>query len=91
MSIEQKHIDRFSGPLKHILEREVAAGNEISETFCSGFSEAAGTVFVLLKRPFVTSVQRNLDGIVFRKLNDPHYWKAEYEDKARGLLLACGF
>jgi len=56
-----------------------------------GFSGAPGIVMILLEKPFVTAVRRNIDGIVFRTINDPHYWKAEYEDQQRKLLLACRF
>nr|WP_173812966.1 hypothetical protein [Dendrosporobacter quercicolus]NSL49321.1 hypothetical protein [Dendrosporobacter quercicolus DSM 1736] len=48
-------------------------------------------MMILLEKPFVTAVRRNIDGIVFRTINDPHYWKAEYEDQQRKLLLACRF
>ena len=86
--IEQKHIDDFTGALKNILEAELAAGNEIDETLCGW---PCGGLCIALKKPFLTPIQRNLADVVFSNINDPHYWKADYTDKALNQMLICGF
>lgn len=88
MAIKQEHIDRFCGAIKDILNEELASGNSIVETY-EGWP--AGTTLISLKKPFKRPAKKNLDGIKFRNINDPHYWKAEYFDVINHLLLTCGF
>ncbi|MDU4962345.1 MAG: hypothetical protein E6X17_16935 [Sporomusaceae bacterium] len=90
MSIDQKHLELFTGPLKTILDSELARGNRIRET-SHGFGSAPELILILLDKRFGATVPPVDAAIVFRVVNDPHYWQAEYEDKRRKLLLACGF
>lgn len=91
--IDQNVIDKFLGPLKTILELELKAGNKIVETYeskDSGFPMPNATM-IFLQQPFKTSIQKDLENIEFREINDPHYWKAEYFDKEKAQFLCCGF
>lgn len=80
----------FVGPLQTILQAELARGNPIRSAdpwppHCR--------LLVLLDRPF----QRRYPlppGVLFKKVDDPHYWKAEYSFEVEPGLwecLACGF
>lgn len=89
MAISQKDIDTFVGPLKKILEAELIAGNVIRETWNGWPSENVSTIS--LSKPFLTPVNKNIQGVDFYNTNDPHYWKAEYYDKVNQCGLICGF
>lgn len=90
--IDQKHIDALSPQLKAILKEELDSGNAVAETCCGGFTECSEDhVFVFLKYPFRSAVVRDMEGIIYREINDPHYGKAEYEDEKNHRTLACGF
>ena len=41
------------------------------------------------KKPFKGDY--DLENIVFRNVNDPHYWKEEYIDNSVNHVLACKF
>ena len=91
--VDQNVVERFVGTLKTILELELKAGNTIVETYeskDSGFPMPNATM-IFLEKSFKTSIQKNLKGIEFRDVNDPHYWKAEYFDKENVQFLCCGF
>jgi hypothetical protein len=90
MGINYSTINKLSGKLNEILQLELDAGNEISETF-EGDWPFPNSIMIFLAKPFKTPIQRNLLGIEFRNVNDPHYWKAEYVDKENKMLLCCNF
>lgn len=90
--IDIKHIDALSPQLKLILEDEISRGNIVCETYQGPFSKDASLqLFVFLKYPFRSPIRRDVFGIVYREINDPHYWKAEYEDEANHQTLACNY
>lgn len=80
----------FSSPLQLILQAELISGNSIRSA--SAWPPRC-RMLVLLDRPF----QRKYPpapGVEFKKSDDPHYWKAEYNfEMEPGLweCLACGF
>jgi hypothetical protein len=39
----------------------------------------------------MTKIRRDIPGVTFRNVNDPHYWKAEYRDESLREYLVCGF
>ncbi len=85
-------IDKLSAEMKEILEKELEAGNEIVETYQGGFTNvSAEHIFIFLKYPFKTKIQNNLNGIIYKEINDRHYWKAEYTDEKNHQTLACNF
>ena len=89
--INQEHLQQFTGVLLEILNAEIAEGNEIAETWHGDFSRVKNVTFIALKKPFLTSIRRDLPNVKFTHLNDPHYWKAEYYDEQNRLLLVCRF
>lgn len=89
-SIDKGVLNKLSGKLKKILQAELRAGNTVVKASEGDWPEE-GSVFVMLDKPFRTPIQRNSPGIAFTNVNDPHYWKAEYHDKAAKQILACGF
>ena len=90
--IEQKHIDALGSRLRVILNDELELGNVVCETHIGGFSESyEGHIFVFLKYPFICSVRYDAEGVTYREINDPHYWKAEYDDEENHQTLACRF
>lgn len=88
--ISQSDIDLFCDPLKTILENELHAGNEIKETWQGGWPYPHVTV-VSLTKMFQSPIMNNIQNVVFREVNDIHYWKAEYYDTKNNMLLVCGF
>jgi hypothetical protein len=91
--VDQNVVNGFVGVLKTILELELKAGNKIAETYESKDSKfpMPNATMIFLKQSFKTPVQKNLENIEFRDINDPHYWKAEYFDKENIQFLCCGF
>jgi hypothetical protein len=84
-----KDLEDFSPRLKDILQREINQGNKIAET-SRGWPNPT-SVFVCLEFEFVTPIKKNEQGIEYREINDPDYWKAEYFDPARDHTLACKY
>ncbi|MBH8569651.1 hypothetical protein KB206_12200 [Microvirga sp. STS02] len=80
---------QLAPPLLQILQEELACGNEIVEetTWLP-----ACIVLIILKRKFHKQYPLAA-GIQFIKVEDPHYWYAEYNyESAEGKhSLACGF
>ena len=88
--IDKTLINELSSEMKQILNAEIEAGNEIIETSHGGFSETSDDhIFVFLKYPFKS--QYDISGICYREINDPHYWKAEYDDDINHQTIACNY
>ena len=83
--IDQKDIKKITGALKDILDAELRAGNWVKETWHDWPSP--GTVAVALSRPFLTPIKKDIPGIVFKRQNDLHYWKAHYFDTDKRIYL----
>lgn len=90
MAIDKKIVNKFSGKLREILQVELKAGNKIAEAY-EGDWPYPNSIMIFLKKPFKTPIQRDLEGIEFRNVNDPHYWKAEYADEKSKMWLCCNF
>lgn len=90
--VDNNVIEKLSTNLSTILQAEIAAGNEVCETSTGGFSNCSDShLFVWLKYPFKTAIRTDLAGIVYRNIDDRHYWKAEYDDTENRQTLACKF
>lgn len=87
---DEEIINEFTGELKNILNLELEAKNKVSETY-KGDWPYPHCKMVFLEYCFLTPIRRNIDGIEFRNINDPHYWKAEYYDSNSNQFLCCGF
>lgn len=85
--ITQSHIDQFSMVLTEILDDELELGNDIAET-ARGWPQS-DSIIIFLAQPF--KAEYALENTEYREINDPHYWKAEYEDKLTKHLLVCRF
>jgi RimJ/RimL family protein N-acetyltransferase len=84
----QRHADalaRLAPPLRTLLDAELAAGNEVAETG-SGWPDA-DSVFVRLKRPFVVTPAALPPDVTYARLDDPHWWRAEYTTRSPCHLL----
>ncbi len=83
-------MENFKGKLREILEYELEKGNKIIK---SGFEDFPhkGAFVVVLEKPFSKPIYKDLVGIRFNNLNDPHYWKADYYDDVNNLMLICQF
>ena len=73
-----------SEELTEILKAELARGNEIAET--SAWPTKCKTLIILKRRFHKPYEVKNLE---YRKINDPHYWHAEYATKSGEECLAC--
>jgi RimJ/RimL family protein N-acetyltransferase len=77
---------RLTSSLRTLLDAELAAGNEIVETG-TGWPDA-DSVFVRLRLPFRARPASLPAGVSYLELNDPHWWRAEYNTaKPRHLLV----
>lgn len=72
-------------PLQAILEAELARGNTIAEI---GEWPPHCRLLVMLAQHFHLSYPL-AEGVEFREIDDPHYWKAEYIHADE--CLACRF
>lgn len=92
-NVDDDVVKKFSGALKDILELELKAGNKIVETYQSKDSTfpMPNATMIFLGKEFRTPIQKDLDNIEYREINDPHYWKAEYFDKDTLQFLCCKF
>lgn len=75
----------MAAPLQAILEAELGRGNRIVEV---GAWPPHCRLLVMLAQRFHTSYPL-ADGVEFREIDDPHYWKAEYV--LADECLACRF
>jgi hypothetical protein len=85
--INDDHLKRLSSKLSQILADEITAGNRVVET-SEGWPETK-SINVFLERPFINSY--DLEGVEFREINDPHWWKSEYIDHITRHILASKF
>jgi|GEM_PF-487059 GNAT superfamily N-acetyltransferase len=65
--------------LASILAAELAAGNEVAESRI-GWPEP-DSVFIRLRREFLADHKELPVGVRLAKLNDPHWWAAEYSSE----------
>ena len=75
--------------LRSLLAAELAAGNPIAEVTPRWSGEQS--CLVLLKKPFQVAHATLPLGVVYREVNDPHWWKAEYFHAETKSCLACRF
>ncbi len=80
-------VELLAAPLRKILEAELALGNTIEEI--SDWPPKCH-LLVILKRPFNRPYELE-EHVEFLELNDPHYWKSEYNYRGGVQTLACGY
>ena len=81
-------VERVTGPLRDVIKAEIAFGNRIVEVWENWPPESLA---IMLGDPFKQKPKSLPSSIVYRDLNDTHYWKSEYYDSENKLLLACQF
>ena len=77
----------ISQSIKAILNSEIAQGNRVVES-SKGWPEKESTL-IILEKPF--HEKYGIDNLEYRDINDPHYWKEEYNDKNNMQTIACRF
>jgi hypothetical protein len=82
-SIDSAHIEALCPELRTILDAELAAGNSVVETW-TGWGHV-----VMLKREFLCAHAVDGTRVVYRDVNDPHYWKAQYSVRDVDQIVAC--
>jgi hypothetical protein len=87
--LDPKHIDALAQELRVLLEDELSAGNRVVETHHGWPGQ--DSILVMLERPFIKKPDPLPPGVVFREVNDPHWWKAEYEHEGTRHILACRY
>jgi len=80
LNIDSEIIDLFTGKLREILDFELSINNKICETYKENWPYK-GSIVIILEKPFSPPIFKNISGVEFKNINDPHYWKAEYYDK----------
>jgi len=73
--------------LNSILYTELKLGNSVFET--SEGWPSKDSILVILSKPF--HKKYNFASCAYNELNDPHYWKAQYQGDAPKHILACKF
>ncbi len=79
-------LPRLKGPLKDILDAEIALGNEIVE-ISSGWPMSK--VNVWFKNPLTDKYANSYPSIQYNYLNDVKNWLEEYIDKENGAMVAA--
>jgi hypothetical protein len=87
--VSKEDIAALDPALKAILEKELGHGNVVFETW-RGWPKPE-TICVSLRRPFLMTHLPLPEGVAFREVNDPHYWKAEYWHEPSHHMLVCRF
>ncbi len=87
--VDPRHVAELCPELRTLLEAELAAGNRISDTHKG--SPTPDAIYVALAMPFKLAPEVLPRGVVFREVNDPHWWKAQYEHVPTRHLLVCHF
>jgi hypothetical protein len=87
--VNEEHLTELCDQLRVLLDAELAAGNAIVETF-KGWP-LDGSIFVMLGSPFRCRPASLPEGVTFREINDPHWWKASYQHEPSQHCLACRF
>jgi RimJ/RimL family protein N-acetyltransferase len=85
-SVNAPALEKLHPLLKEILRREIAAGNEVTET--GGGWPDRDSVFVRLKDRFRVDHTPLPAGVQYLELNDPHWWKAEFSTHSPKHILA---
>ena len=73
--------------IRQILQAELAQGNRIAEVH-EGWPTPTSTI-ILLSQPF--QEKYSIQGLTHIEINDPHYWKEEYQDVTFQQTIACKF
>lgn len=85
-------INELSNAMKEILDNELKCGNKIKEIYKGRFTNTPDdSIFIFLEYPFKAEIKNDLESVVYRNINDRHYWKAEYNDKVNNQTIACPF
>jgi RimJ/RimL family protein N-acetyltransferase len=85
-SVNQRALSALHPALVDLLRAELAAGNEIVET--GGGWPDPDSVFVRVRYPFRARPDSLPGGVQYLELNDPHWWKAEYNTRSPRHILA---
>jgi hypothetical protein len=86
--VNPQDIEELCSELKKLLDAELSAGNEIVETW-RGWPKPE-SIGVMLSHPFKEK-HEVIPSVVFREIDDRHWWKAEYYFEPRNHILACRF
>jgi hypothetical protein len=82
---DKARVQKLCPGLRRIVDSELQAGNWVHETWDNwGF-------VVLLGAPFFARHDLASGELTYRDVNDPHYWKSEYNCEAHGQSVACRF
>jgi hypothetical protein len=87
MPIDPDHVAELCPELRALLDAELAVGNQIVET--SKGWPIPTSIFVLLASPFRIVREVLPHGVTYLDVNDPHWWKSEYNHFPSGHKLAC--
>ncbi|MFY0629495.1 MAG: hypothetical protein JXR05_03880 [Flavobacteriaceae bacterium] len=70
-----------------ILKQEINFNNKIVEI--DKWDPNKEHVFIMLEKPF--KKKYHIEGLKYLNVNDPHYWKEEYQDPNFQQTIACKF
>ncbi|MEC7608789.1 MAG: hypothetical protein VX964_01325 [Verrucomicrobiota bacterium] len=79
-------LSRLKGPLKEILDAEMAAGNEILEISSKW---PMPEVNVWFKNPLTDKYEKAYPSLQYSFLGDPKNWLEEYVDDVNGAMVAA--
>ncbi len=82
-------LERLDAGLRRIMDAELAARNEVEDCVLGWGNPRA--VLVLFRHPFRAKWEKLPDGVRYREVNDPHWWKAEYVHEETLGCVACRF
>ncbi|WP_299123197.1 hypothetical protein [uncultured Tenacibaculum sp.] len=70
-----------------LLKAEIKTGNEVAE-ISKGWPKQ-NSVLIIMKKPFIKKY--TINGLKYRHVNAPHYWKEEYSNETSMQTIACRF
>ena len=75
-----------------VFDNELKLGNRIREINKGGFTNITDDhIFILLDFPFKNKTRYDLENVIYKDINDRHYWKAEYYDTVYNQTIVCPF
>jgi hypothetical protein len=87
--VDKERVDELCQELRPLLDAELAAGNSVTDTW-KGWPHR-DSLYIMLARPFTVWRDSLPSGVMFRAVDDPHYWKSEYLCDEVHHAVACGF
>ena len=79
-----KLIEKLPNNMKYALLKELQLGNNVSQIQDLDWPQK-GSIVISMKLPFKNKNPTEIEGISFRKMDDPHYWMEDIHTVVNGI------